>query len=245
VYAEPLPDESIRALYSREYFEGRVYADYLGERDVIRRNAGRALAELVSLAPGRRLLDVGCAAGFFLEAARDQGWQVEGVELSEYASGHARDRLGLAVRTGPVAELSPDAGPFDAVTLWDCIEHLSRPDVDLSLLRRRMAPGGILMLSTGNYESLLRRVTGRRWRLFSDSTHNFFFSPATLGRLLTRAGFSVKSTSYRGKWVSLPMIVKQTPFLPGALRSTLGASLKGRSLYVNLRDVMTLTARAV
>ena len=67
VYAEPVPEESLRALYSREYFQGLVYADYLGDRDAIRRNAGPALAELAELAPGRRLLDVGCAAGFFLE----------------------------------------------------------------------------------------------------------------------------------------------------------------------------------
>ena len=244
VYAEPVPEEALRAVYSREYFHGLVYADYLGDRDAIRRNAGTALAELGSRAPGRRLLDVGCAAGFFLEAARERGWQVEGVELSDYASAYARDTLGLFVRTGSVAELPQDAGPFDAVTLWDCIEHLSRPDEALVSLRRQMTPGGILMLSTGDHDSLLRRLTGRRWRLVSDPTHNFFFSLATLRRLLERAGFDVVHTSHRGKWVSLPMIFKQAPLLPAALRSALGDGLKGSYLYVNLWDVMTVTARA-
>ncbi len=244
VFAEPVPEESLRALYSREYFEGLCYADYLGDRDAIHRNAGRALAELAALAPGRRLLDVGCAAGFFLEVARDQGWRVEGIELSEYVAAHARDVLGLTVRTGAVSELPEDAGPFDAVTLWDCIEHLSRPHDALTLLRRRMTPGGVLVLSTGDHDCLLRRFVGRRWRLFCDPTHNFFFSRATLGQVLARAGFSVLRTSHRGKWVSLPMILKQAPLVPGPLRSALGAALKSRYLYVNLRDVMTVTARA-
>lgn len=244
VYAEPLSARALEALYSREYFQGLAYADYLADREAIHRNARRALRELAALAPGRRLLDAGCAAGFFLEAARSAGFEASGIELSEFASAYARETLGLKVRKGALEDLPEDAGPFDAATLWDAIEHLRRPDLALRRLRGRMAPGGVLMLSTGDHACLLRRLAGRRWRLFADPTHNFFFTEDTLRRLLERAGFAVVRVSRRGKWVSLPMIVKQAPLLPSRMRPALTRLLEGRFLYVNLRDVMTVTARA-
>jgi SAM-dependent methyltransferase len=245
VFAEPVGEEALRALYSREYFQGLIYADYLADRTAIHRNARRVLSELASLAPGRRLLDVGCAAGFFLEAARSAGFAVSGIELSEFASAYARDSLGLAVWTGAAEDLPEDAGPFDAVTLWDCIEHLRCPPEALTRLRGRMGRGGVLMLSTGDYDCLLRRLTGKRWRLFSDPTHNFFFTGKTLRPLLERAGFSMTHVSHRGKWVSLSMILKQAPFVPRLVREALSRRLRAGYLYVNLRDVMTVMARAI
>ena len=64
--------------YSEAYYRDGTYADYLGDRDAIQRNALRVLSELEQLVKGRRLLDVGCATGFFLDAARLRGWTVRG-----------------------------------------------------------------------------------------------------------------------------------------------------------------------
>lgn len=243
VYALPLSPDELKALYSPVYFKGTVYADYLADREAVHRNARRALREIAALAPGRRLLDVGCAAGFFLEVAREAGFETSGLELSNFASTYARDTLGLDVRTGALEDLPADAGPFDVATLWDCIEHLARPEEGLLRLRARLAKDGVLVVSTGDYGSLVRRLTGRRWRLFGDPTHNFFFTASTLRRLLERAGFAVVKVRHRGKWVSLPMVLKQAPFVP--FRAALSRLFPGRFLYVNLRDVMTVTARAV
>jgi SAM-dependent methyltransferase len=242
VYAEnegPAPTH----LYDERYYKGLVYADYLADRPAIHRNAARALGELEALAPGRRLLDVGCAAGFFLEAARQRGWSVEGVEVSAYASEHARRELGLEVRTGSVTDLDLGAARFDAVTLWDVIEHLDRPDLALRKIRSLLRPGGVLAISTGDRGSLVARATGRRWRLFADPTHLFFFDLGSLGRLLAAAGFRRVRTSHRGKWVSLSMVVKQAPLpLPEGLRRGLERRLTDAYLYANLRDVMTVLA---
>ncbi|HET7294252.1 MAG TPA: class I SAM-dependent methyltransferase [Vicinamibacteria bacterium] len=230
--------------YSESYYRGGVYADYLMERGAIRRNAQRSLAALESLVPGRRLLDVGCAAGFFLEAARDRGWSVRGLDVSAYAAAFARDRLGLPVLLGSIVVPPQGLEDFDVVTLWDAIEHLDRPDLALLRIRERLREGGVLALSTGDYGSLLRRITGRRWRLFRDPTHNFFFDRETLRRLLERGGFEVLSVSRRGKWVSLAMSLHQSR-LPRAdrLRDLLVARGLDLGLYVNLRDVMTVVAR--
>lgn len=242
VYAEP-SGTAADARYTESYYNRGAYADYMGDRPAIHRNAARTLARLERLVAGRRLLDVGCAAGFFLEAARARGWEVWGLEVSEYASQFARRRLSLDVRTASILSPPDDLPALDVVTLWDTIEHLDRPDLALANVRRLLSPQGVLVLSTGDYGSLLRRLTGRRWRLFADPTHNFFFDRRTLAELLRRAGFRVLSMSRRGKWVSLSMILHQSPlaFAAGALRRA-GAKGVNPALYVNLWDVVTVFA---
>jgi 2-polyprenyl-3-methyl-5-hydroxy-6-metoxy-1,4-benzoquinol methylase len=236
--AQPRPEDE----YGEAYYRGGVYADYLVDRAAIARNARRWLAEVEPQAPGRSLLDVGCAAGFFLEAARERGWSVRGLEVSAFAAGHARG-LGIAVDVDSI--LSPPSGlpAFDVVTLWDVIEHLDRPDVALRRVRELLRPGGLLGLSTGDYGSLLRRVAGSRWRLFADPTHRFFFDEATLVRLLRGEGFEVRSLRRRGKWVGVAMALQQSP-LPFAapLQRWLGARRLAPMVYANLRDVMTVVA---
>jgi 2-polyprenyl-3-methyl-5-hydroxy-6-metoxy-1,4-benzoquinol methylase len=223
-----------------------VYADYAGDRPAIHKNAQRTLAQLERLVEGRRLLDVGCATGFFIEAARARGWTVKGLEVSEYASEYARKELNLDVKTASIVSPPDDLPSFDVVTLWDTIEHLDRPDIALGNIRRLSHPQSIFVFSTGDYGSLLRRITGRKWRLFTDPTHNFFFDQRTLRELLRRTGFEVLSMSLRGKWVSLSMILHQSP-LPFAARLNRWISARGfkPSLYLNLWDVVTVFARPI
>jgi 2-polyprenyl-3-methyl-5-hydroxy-6-metoxy-1,4-benzoquinol methylase len=232
--------------YNESYYRQGIYADYLEERISIRKNASRMLSELEKLVPGRTLLDVGCAAGFFLEAARARGWTVRGLDVSSYATEYARRELHLDVESGSIESITESSSKLDVVTLWDTIEHLSRPDLALVNIRRRLKPEGILALSTGDYGSLLRRLTGKRWRLFTDPTHNFFFDEATLKRLLTQTGYEPVRIIRRGKWVSLSMILHQSP-LPFKKRAQalFSAIHWNPSLYINLYDVMTVFAKVI
>ena len=79
------------------------------------------------------LLDVGCAMGSFLSTAKDDGWTVEGVELSEYGSQHTRKTLSINVFNGSLGDAvqsgSIKESFFDVVTLWDTLEHLTDPAV--------------------------------------------------------------------------------------------------------------------
>lgn len=232
--------------YDESYYRHGIYADYLEERISIRKNAGRILRELETLVQGRTLLDVGCAAGFFLEAARARGWAVRGLDVSSYASEYARRELNLDVESGSIESTTESASKFDVVTLWDTIEHLSRPDLALINIRRRLTSEGMLALSTGDYGSFLRRLTGKRWRLFTDPTHNFFFDESTLRRLLNQTGYELFRIRRRGKWVSLSMILHQSP-LPFKKRAQVWSSAihLNPSLYINLYDVMTVFAKVI
>jgi 2-polyprenyl-3-methyl-5-hydroxy-6-metoxy-1,4-benzoquinol methylase len=244
VFALPAAYDAGRQGYDESYYQEGVYADYIGERSAIRKNADRTLNELERLVQGRTLLDVGCAAGFFLEAARARGWKVRGLDVSSYASEYARRELQLDVESSSVESMPNLSSKFDVVTLWDTIEHLHRPDLALSNIRKLMHPEGVLALSTGDYGSLLRRLTGKRWRLFTDPTHNFFFDESTLAKLLNRTGYEPVHITRRGKWVSLSMILHQSP-LPFRRRAKgwLGARGWNPAVYVNLYDVMTVFAK--
>jgi 2-polyprenyl-3-methyl-5-hydroxy-6-metoxy-1,4-benzoquinol methylase len=242
VYADPRGAPPVD--YPEDYYRDGVYADYLTDRDAIQHNAPRVLEELERMVEGRSLLDVGCATGFFLEAARKRGWQVRGLEVSEYASDYARRELGLQVETASIVCPPKGLPLFDVVTLWDTIEHLDRPDLALANIRRSLDPNGVLVFSTGDYASLLRRLTRKRWRLFADPTHNFFFDEKILRLMLMRAGFEVLRVTRRGKRVSLSLILHQCGLpLSTRLRTWLRAKGWNPSVYVNLRDVVTIFAR--
>ena len=246
VFAVPKDSIAQSRDYNESYYRQGIYADYLEERISIGKNAGRILRELETLVRGRTLLDVGCAAGFFLEAARARGWTVRGLDVSSYASEYARRELNLDVESGSIESTTESSSKFDVVTLWDTIEHLSRPDLALINIRRRLKSEGMLALTTGDYGSLLRRLTGKRWRLFTDPTHNFFFDEATLKRLLNQTGFEVVRIIRTGKWVSLSMVLHQSP-LPFKKRAqaSFSAIHLNPSLYVNLYDVMTVFANVI
>ena len=158
-------------------------------------------------------------------------------------AGYARRELDLNVDLGSIEVPPSGLEKSDVISLWDTLEHLSHPVQALVNIRGLLQPKGVLVLSTGDYGSLLRWFTGRRWRLFDDPTHNYFFDEATLRRLLEAGGFRVLRVKRRGKWVSSSMILHQSG-LPFATSIRRALELKGWNspFYVNLRDVMTVFA---
>jgi SAM-dependent methyltransferase len=149
-------------------------------------------------APGR-LLDIGCGTGLFLAVARRRGWQPFGIDECDEATRHAREHFGLDVWVGRFEELDVEGDGFDAITGWDIIEHARDPVGLLVEARTRLAPGGIVGLSTPNQRSILDLVAGLMYRLtagrlttplekFYIEQHFLYFSPATLEAALVRAG---------------------------------------------------------
>lgn len=231
------------AEFGQHYYVDGVYSDYSAERDAIRRSAIARLQVLERLVAGRRLLDVGCAEGYFIDVARSRGWDTVGLELSPYASARARSS-GLQVIEGSILA-PPELAPFDVITLWDTIEHLSDPALALANARNLLKANGRLAIATGDCRSVAARLLGKHWRLLRDPTHKFFFDERTLVRLLTNTKLRTVRVSRTGKWVGIGMVLHQAG-LPGA--AALGRKLADRgwnpSVYVNPRDVMTLLAEA-
>lgn len=180
----------------------------------------RGLKRLGELRAPGRLLDVGSSYGAFMVLARGAGWNTLGVELSESPAKFAREERHLNVFTGTVEQAAHPKGYFDAITLWDVVEHFDDPVSTMAEIHRIMAPGGILLIFTINQESLLTAVghmlyklSLNRWKhlmaLFYDIHHNFFFSPRTITRLLKRSEFEVADIQFGAanvrRWRTVPI----------------------------------------
>lgn len=189
-------------MYAKEYFHGDFRCGH--ERSCFD-DATRAslvdvalLERLRSLVPAGRLLEIGCAGGAFLNAARAAGYEVTGIEFSPDAAQFARDTFGLDVFTGEVGEARLPGGSFALVYMGDVIEHLPDPVATLREIRRLLRSGGtIVMACPSQTNTLFSRAGFAVYRaLRREATvplppyHLFEYRPASMRSILERCGFT-------------------------------------------------------
>ncbi len=234
-------------LYTEKYFSGQEYRDYLADETALRKNFRERLADVRKLKPSGRLLELGCAYGLFLDEARTH-FDVRGMDICEKPLQHAREKLKLDVTYGDFLAAPDEPAGYDAICMWDTIEHLPRPVAFIEKAARWLRPGGILVMTTGDIASLVARVRGPKWRLVHPPTHLFYFSPRTLGRAATRAGLEtvqVKHPPYYRSYKSIAyglFMAKAKPSPTLYKLMTLGDKLDF-NIPLNLYDVMMLVAR--
>lgn len=177
--------------YQKQY--GKTYLDDFGHIKAMGGERLDCLAAVDGNLSGLRLLDVGCAYGPFLAAARERGMAVCGTDISPSAVAHVRDRLGLPAVAGDIRRLGVAdlGGPFDVVSLWYVIEHF--PDLHLVLgrLNGLLETGGILALSTPSGQGISARRNHRLFLERSPADHYSIWMPSKARRLLRRYGFEL------------------------------------------------------
>lgn len=153
---------------------------------------------------GLRLLDVGCAYGWFLLEAGRRGVRGTGIEPDAGIAEVAR-RQGLDVRTGYFPEALEPSETFDLVAFNDVLEHVADLDGTLEACRRTLAPGGLLVVSAPSSEGALYRLAvalrrlgmrpplSRLWQEGFPSPHLSYFSPGSLDRLMAKHGLGLRS----------------------------------------------------
>jgi SAM-dependent methyltransferase len=232
------------AYYTEAYFLGGHsdgYADYRSAESILRQEFAHKVSYIRRYRTGGRLLDVGCAYGFFLDEARPY-FDVAGIELAEAAAAACRAR-GLRVITGVADEAKlAELGTMDVIVLLDVIEHLPDPRETLALCARHLNPGGVIVITTGDFASLYARLAGARWRLMTPPQHLWFFTPESLRRLAPTVGLALQACDHPWKTVPLSLIIYQLRRMLGLpqARAT-GSSQVG--IPVNLFDAMRCVLR--
>lgn len=153
----------------------------------------------LGIKPGKAL-EIGSSTGLLLSLLKENGWDVNGVEISPQAAEFAEKRGVKTIHT-PVEKLTLPAGTFDLVILNHTLEHLQNPKEVLEKLHDLLIDDGVLLIDVPNFGSLSARIFKTSWFALLPEEHYWHFTFNSLSRLLHSSGFKVlKRTSPSGIW---------------------------------------------
>jgi len=149
------------------------------------------LRKFENIRSNNNILDVGCGIGHFLNVASLNGWNAYGTEISEQASCIARQK-NKNIYCDELRNVKFQNGYFDVITMFEVLEHAEDPSALLEECQRVLRAGGILYITTPNYQSLDRFLTGKRWKIYNPE-HLSYFGIKSLCFLLNKTGFKIRS----------------------------------------------------
>lgn len=195
LYVNPRPSpEEIETIYQEWRCGGQTIATGRSQKidaAAHRWSARRRLTRLLEhVAPPARLLEIGCGGGWFLQAAQEAGFEVEGIELSGELATHAHEMTGARVAGDSAEALDREPQSLGVVCHFNVLSHLRAPSRVFEMTARALRPGGWLYVLTGNRAELRSRddgaFPGSDW---GTPQHLFHYSETTLRRLLEKTGF--------------------------------------------------------
>jgi SAM-dependent methyltransferase len=207
IHPQPAPAE-IKTLYDENYFtstdvairpHGR--ADYL--RSVANEREERVyqqrLAKMASYQKPGKLLEIGCGPGHFLKSAQRIGWEVTGVEISDFAAKYARDQFGLEVFTGTIEAARLPEYYYDLIFMGDLLEHIPEPVLFLKRVSQFLKNEGIVYIEVpaitngifSRFGSLLMKSLGKVKFINLPPYHLYEYTPRNIRTLLRAAGYTV------------------------------------------------------
>lgn len=225
-------EDFLHIQYDKGYFSGNparsAYHNYREDRILISKNMEKFLSKILRYKSSGRLLDVGCAMGYFVEMALHKGFDAFGFDPSDYAITEAKKKMNGRVTLGSIQTVMYAYSSFDVISMFDVFEHLADPKSDLKKLRSLLTKNGIVVIATGDANSLMARILLRRWTFYNPPQHLFFYTRPTLSRLLQEEGFEPLHWFRVGKWISMRYMLH--------LARTVGESDIARIFYDALCD---------
>jgi 2-polyprenyl-3-methyl-5-hydroxy-6-metoxy-1,4-benzoquinol methylase len=188
-------DEALKEIYSKNYYDswGLHIDSQAAEKS--KRLTFEYRLNLIKdlLKPGDKILDCGCATGFFLDLVKQKGYSPYGIEISDYAVQVAKEKFGDEnIFRGNIEDARFSAGQanvFSAIFMTDYLEHVRSPRETLSAAFRLLRPGGALIITTPDTSSLSKATLGKSW-IHYKTEHLFYFSQKNIRSLLEQTGFN-------------------------------------------------------
>lgn len=256
VFVQPMPDlATIKTFYDEKYFEsdfacGMIEGDYLAAEEKRAQEYQSLIGLIKKYKAQGKLLEIGCAGGSFLALAKKAGFEVEGIDISEWAVRQAKNKYQLKVQKGRLLELNLKTESYEVIFFADLLEHEPEPIKFLKQVFSLLKPGGLVMLKVPTYVNSIyyQIIKLLPWNLVSDKLdprllialkvtvsnfsrfppyHLFEFSPSALKAIIRKSGLRVVK-------------LKNTLIIPEFLRGK-NAGLIARSLgsgFVSLKWLM-------
>lgn len=237
--------------YADSEYDSGAYRDYVLARSVKIAHFEHRLREMLPhISPGR-LLDVGCACGYFMEVAAGKGFDVTGLEFSRGAIAAAAPTIRQRIQHRTLADIDESQmNGFDVITAFDIVEHIIDAPSFLQKIARMLKPQGALAISTPNARHFLRYIMGRRWPMLQPMQHVSLFSRTALRIALRKAGFEVVKMDAAYKTVTMSYLINQLrelnpslfPVLKGLVR-LVPRAVAERPRRVNIGELFVIAKR--
>ena len=181
-------------IYSDNIYLPAAIESYMKNVSYRKERFGRERVELISRQignpHGKRLLDIGCGTGWFLEVAREYGFEVYGQELGKELAKWTNERLGVKIFSKTISEISSQI-QFDVITMFDLLEHVPEPLQLISDCKRLLNKDGILLVFTPNFDSLSIHVMKEHSNLIAPAEHLTCFTKKAVEVLASKAELEV------------------------------------------------------
>jgi 2-polyprenyl-3-methyl-5-hydroxy-6-metoxy-1,4-benzoquinol methylase len=138
----------------------------------------------------RSLLDIGCGTGEFLNASKQNGWKVTGIEPSDVARSHAKENFGIEPLS-PEKLFDLNEKQFSAITLWHVLEHVHELDKTIEQISKLLLKEGVLIIAVPNCNSFDAEKYGAQWAAWDVPRHIYHFTKPDIEKLFSRFGFKL------------------------------------------------------
>lgn len=237
-----LSEETIdsSSLYSKDYFTGGEYRDYVGHRRVHEINfekKWRIISRYMSSPP--RLFELGCAYGFFVNYAKNAGAEkVFGTDVSDDGIKFAKEQFGPHFAISSESVLPPFS--YNCLVAWDVWEHLDAPFDFFSKYVNALEPGGIFAIATIDSSSVVARLRGEKWRQIHPPTHLHYPTMRGINRAMKALGLEVLFHSHIGQHRALEQYLVPLK-LDGLIKRF--ETLRTLPIPLDLKDEQIIVAR--
>jgi len=221
IHPPPLPD-TLTALYGQTYYQswGMDQGDDPYVREIKMKTAAGLLEQVENFREPGTLLDIGCAAGHFLEAAAIRGWEIYGVEVSEYSAVLAKRKFGDRIYKGSFEAASFPEAFFDCILLSDVLEHFPDPRPVFGKIKGLLKAKGILAIVTPDTESLSAKILKTSWNHY-EKEHLSYFNRKNIQLCLKKNGLIPRVVKTSRKAMNLKYMLAQMTAYPHPLLTPL------------------------
>lgn len=192
--------EELKAVYTENYFKGEEYLDYLRDKEILQTNFQKRLKKinrLIGLNKVTKVLEIGCAYGFFGEVLSKKLPQTSyvGYDIVPEAIEYGSNELKLNIHCEDYLNVE-HSGTFTDVFMWDVIEHLPNPEDFIQKAAAELEQNGRIYITTGDIDRFIPRMKKEKWRMIHPPSHLHYFSKKSISKLLESKGFEVVNVSY-------------------------------------------------